>query len=88
MPVVDITPQLMAAAFAELEQSKGWTCTFEEAMTHPIHQRLIRATAVGMALARKRNPPRTRWQQARTTGRGIDIKRRAAGDRDDSPQLF
>lgn len=88
---VDITPDLLQAGHAELEQRHRWGCSFEEAMADPMRSRLVRATAVAISLRRRQFTKAARRKADATRARtnalrhrlGIDAKSAAAGERED-----
>lgn len=65
---VQVTPELLQAAWA-VPRAAHWPATFDEAAAHPFYSRLLRARAIGLAVARRRQlqPP-------------FDARRAAAND--------
>ena len=90
MPRPVVTPDLLLAAWRRRRRS-DWPATFEDTMSDPMLSRLVRAEAVGIALAAlkpgsQRPAPRPLVHTtplAAPATRGIDRKRAASGDRDD-----
>lgn len=99
MAAVRVTEGLLRGAWAQLRRRHpDWEPSFELAMQHPLHSRLVRATAVGLALrsgkaqAAAQRPaqqphssavrPPQHHGNSPALQAGTDRKRAAAGDRD------
>jgi len=103
-PVVSVSTELLLKAFWQMRRRlPDWPGDFEEAMQHPVRKRLVRAMAFGLALGQSAEPPlaiaawlphlssptrRAPSPASMPRHTGIDGKRAASGDRDESPQLF
>lgn len=82
---VNVTPDLLQAGHAELEQRHRWGASFDEVMADPVRSRLVRATAVAISLRRRLFTKHTRRRtQALRERVGIDAKSAAAGEREDA----
>lgn len=78
---VTVTPELLASAWAEARRP-NWPESFEAAMRHPLLRRLVRARAIGMAIAQARPPQHTtsRTPAFTRTAPAWDARRAAAND--------
>jgi hypothetical protein len=85
------TTALLQQAWQASTRGPEWPPTFEAAQRHPLYSRLLRATACGLAQQQQAAPPLRYAMPARplhtamlpTQHQPCDLKRRAAGERDD-----
>lgn len=87
-PPVLITPELLQAAWQH-RRRPDWPATYADTMAHPMLRRLVRAQAIGLALAQRRRDaaalqPRPAPRQPALPPLPLfDPKRAAAGDTHD-----